>query len=95
MAMRMKNLRPHIVEANQIELVFDNDILLNQVCSIKGRIRATLAKDLHNGQIQFTLRKAEGSEVKPVLTRKQLFDEIRRDNPSFEKLRDLLGLQLI
>ena len=95
MAMRMKNLRPHIVEANQIELVFDNDILLNQVSSIKGRIRATLAKDLHNGQIQFTLRKAEGSEVKPVLTRKQLFDEIRRDNPSFEKLRDLLGLQLI
>ena len=94
MAMRMKNLRPHIVEANQIELVFDNDILLNQVSSIKGRIRATLAKDLHNGQIQFTLRKAEGSEVKPVLTRKQLFDEIRRDNPSFEKLRDLLGLQL-
>ena len=95
MAMRMKNLRPHIVEANQIELVFDNDILLNQVSSIKGRIRATLAKDLHNGQIQFTLRKAEGSEVKPVFTRKQLFDEIRRDNPSFEKLRDLLGLQLI
>ena len=94
MAMRMKNLRPHIVEANQIELVFDNDILLNQVSSIKGRIRATLAKDLHNGQIQFTLRKAEGSEVKPVLTRKQLFDEIRRDNPSFEKMRDLLGLQL-
>ena len=61
---------------------------------IKGRIRATLAKDLHNGQIQISLRKAEAEEVKPILSKREIFDDIRKSNPAVEKLRTLFDLQL-
>ena len=64
MAQRMKNMQPTLIGEDHIEVVVDNDFLLNEMGGIKGRIRATLAKDLHNGQIQISLRKAEAEEVK-------------------------------
>ncbi len=94
MAQRMKNMQPHIIGENQIELVVDNEILLGQISEIKGRIRATLAKDLHNGQIQLAIRQAAVEEIKPILSKREVFDTIRRDNPALEKLRQLLDLQL-
>ena len=94
MAQRMKNMQPHIIAENQIELVVDNEILLGQISEIKGRIRATLAKDLHNGQIQLAIRQAAVEEIKPILSKREVFDTIRRDNPALEKLRQLLDLQL-
>ena len=94
MAQRMKNMQPTLVGEDHIEVVVDNDFLLNEMGGIKGRIRATLAKDLHNGQIQISLRKAEAEEVKPVLSKREIFDEIRKSNPAIEKLRTTLDLQL-
>ena len=94
MAQRMKNMRPSLIGDDCIEVVVDNDLLLTQMQDIKGRIRATLAKDLHNGQIQISLRKAEAEEVKPILSKREIFDDIRKSNPAVEKLRTLLDLQL-
>ena len=94
MAQRMKNMQPTLIGEDHIEVVVDNDFLLNELGGIKGRIRATLAKDLHNGQIKISLRKAEAEEVKPVLSKREIFDEIRKSNPAIEKLRTTLDLQL-
>ena len=87
MAQRMKNMRPSLIGDDCIEVVVDNDLLLTQMQDIKGRIRATLAKDLHNGQIQISLRKAEAEEVKPILSKREIFDEMLRGLEVLSPLR--------
>ncbi len=94
MAMRMKNLTPRITQYPNIEVTVDNDILLRQIENIKGRIRATLASALHNANININLRLTEGDEIRKVLTKREIFDELRRSNPAIEKLRELLHLEL-
>ncbi len=94
MAARMKNMTPHIVQMPIVEVVVDNEILLNQMTAIKKRIRNTLARDLHNNQIELTLRLAEASEVTKILTKKELFEEMSRKNPAIERLRSLYDMEL-
>ena len=91
---RMKNLLPHITEYPNIELVVDNSILLDQLNAIRSRIRATLAHYLHNGNIEFTIRLAKADEVTRILTKRELFDEMRQKNPAIERLRQLLDLEM-
>ena len=94
MASRMKNMHPHILDFPQIEVVVDNKLLLDEMSGIKGRIRATLAKELHNGNITLEFRLAKMEEVGKILTRREIFDEVRKENPAIEKLRSLLDLNL-
>jgi len=91
---RMRNLTPKITDFPNIEIVVDNDNLLNQMKNIRGKIRSTLVLGLHNNQININMRLAEAHEVKKVLTRKEHFDEMRKQNPSIEKLRAQLDLEL-
>lgn len=95
LASRMKNLIPNITEYPNVEVVVDNQILLNQLQDIKSRIKATLARDLNNGNLQVEFRLAEGNEFKKPLTKREVFDEIRKQNPAIEKLRILMELELI
>ena len=94
MASRMKNMHPQILDFPQIEVVVDNKLLLDEMSGIKGRIRATLAKELHNGNITLEFRLAKMEEVGKILTRREIFDEVRKENPAIEKLRSLLDLNL-
>ena len=94
MASRMKNLTPHITTYPNVEVVVDNQILLSQLQNIKNRIKATLSRDLHNGDLQVEFRIAEGEEFKKPLTKKEVFDELRKQNPAIEKLRVLMELEL-
>ena len=94
MASRMKNMHPQILDFPQIEVVVDNKLLLDEMSGIKGRIRATLAKELHNGNISLDFRLAKMEEVGKILTRREIFDEVRKENPAIEKLRSLLDLNL-
>ena len=94
MASRMKNMHPQSLDFPQIEVVVDNKLLLDEMSGIKGRIRATLAKELHNGNITLEFRLAKMEEVGKILTRREIFDEVRKENPAIEKLRSLLDLNL-
>ena len=94
LAARMKNITPHITSYPNIELVVDNRQLLEQIDQIKGRIRKTMAIYLHNGDIDFTLRLAEAEEVKPIMTKRELFDSMRNENDAVELLRALFDLEL-
>ena len=94
LASRMKNITPEITDFPNIELVVDNRQLMDEIIRIKGRIRKTMAIYLHNGNIDFNIRLAEGEELKPMLTRKEIFDKMRQDNEAIEKLRSLLDLEL-
>ena len=94
LAQRMKNIQPTILSYPNIEILVDNKLLLDQLGAIKGRIRASLAASLHNGSITVSLRLAKQNEIKPVLTKKQIFDKMKKDYKPFALLVDGLGLEL-
>ncbi|MCI6701983.1 MAG: DNA polymerase III subunit gamma/tau [Prevotella sp.] len=94
LAMRMKNIRPRITRFPNVELIVDNENLRDQIVPIKNRIRATIAQSLHNAAITFDIRLAEKDEIEKVLTKRELFDLIRQENPAIEELRTKLGLEL-
>ena len=94
LASRLKNVKPLITDYPNIELVVDNQSVQSQVASISGRIRATMAKALNNGEIRFTVRLAAIEEVGKVLSKRELFDQLRQENPAIERLTNLLDLEV-
>lgn len=95
LAQRMKNMEVTIKDYPQVEVVVSNQQLLTQMNNIKGRIRATLCGKLDNGSINLTIRLAEAEEIKPMLTKKELLEKLRKENAAIEKLCKSLNLQLV
>lgn len=93
LASRMKNVKPHISNFPEIEIVVDNQILLDQINEIKGRIRVTLAKALHNGSVNLTLRLAEAEEISRKLTKKEVFNELMKQK-EVRSFVESMGLEL-
>ncbi len=91
---RLKNITPKLLDYPNVEVVVDNQILLNQLKQIQGRVRATLANDLKEPNITLSLRLTQGSEVRKTLSKKELFEKMRKNNPAVEKLRESLDLIL-
>jgi DNA polymerase-3 subunit gamma/tau len=93
-AARMKNMNPLITEMPAVEVVVPNDIIKDEMEHIKGSILSTLRIYLHNSNISFTLRVAQQQEQTRILTRREQFEEMVRQNPSIEKLRVQFDLEL-
>ena len=93
-ARRMNNMKPVITDYPNIELVIDNKLLFDEMSGIKGRINATLAKALHNANVNLTLRLASEDEVEKVLTDKERYDELLEENLAIKKLDELFELVL-
>ena len=94
LAQRMKNITPTITEFPVIQVLAENNIQLNEMLPIRSRIRATLAKDLHNGQIELVIRLAKREEIKPMLTPREALDKLMTTNRPVRKLVETLGLDL-
>lgn len=94
LASRMKNMQPRITNLPDIEVLVDNQILLDQVNEIKGRIRVTLAKALHNGGVTLTLRLAEAEEISRRKTKKEVYDELMQQK-EVKAFVESLGLELV
>lgn len=90
----MRNLNPHITEFPNVEIAVANNILLEQINRILPRIRVTLAQKLHNDKLQVVLRLAEQTEMKPMLTKPQLLEKLRKESPTLNNLIEELGLTL-
>ena len=93
-AARMKNMTPTITNFPNVEVMVENQIMLDQMQAIRGSIQNTLKMYLHNNAIVLTLRLAEHHEQVKVLSRREQFEEMSRQNPAIEKLRGLLDLEL-
>ena len=94
LASRMKNMQPRIDNFPDIEVLVDNQMLLDQVNEIKGRIRVTLAKALHNGGITLSLRLAEAEEISRRKTKKEVYDELMQQK-EVKAFVESLGLELV
>ena len=97
-AARMKNMNPVILattqqgEAPSVEVTVPNEIIKAEMDAIKGSIVKTLQIYLHNSAITLSLRVAEQQEK--MLTRREQFEMMRRENNSVEKLREVFNLEL-
>jgi DNA polymerase-3 subunit gamma/tau len=93
-ATRMKNMSPVITDYPAVEIVAENQLALEQMQQIKGKILNTLKLHLRNNAITLTMRQAEHHEAGKILTRREQYEQMVKENPSIAKLRDLLDLQL-
>ena len=93
-ATRMKNMSPVITDYPAVEIVVENQLALEQMQQIKGKILNTLKLHLRNDAITLTMRQAEHHEAGKILTRREQYEQMVKENPSIAKLRDLLDLQL-
>ncbi|MBO5186111.1 MAG: DNA polymerase III subunit gamma/tau [Prevotella sp.] len=93
-AARMKNMNPLITEFPNVEVTAENQIILDEMQNIRGSIVNTLKLYLHNSGITLNIKLAERHKQEKLLTRREQFELMSRQNPAVEKLRKLLNLEL-
>ena len=93
-AARMKNMNPVITEMPAVEVVAPNEIVKDEVETIRAKIEATLRLYLHNSKVKLSIRVAERQEQVKILSRREQFDELVKQNPSVDKLRQAFNLEL-
>ena len=95
LATRLKNLSPEIADYPNIEVLVESRIMLEEINAIKSRIRATLIKELQNGNITLNIRLAKEEEIKPRMTPRNVLDNMKKEFPAIGKLVQTLGLDLV
>ena len=93
-AARMKNMTPVITDMPAVEVVAPNEIVKDEVETIRAKIEATLRLYLHNSKVKLSIRVAERQEQMRILSRREQFDELVKQNPSVDKLRQAFDLEL-
>ena len=93
-ATRMKNMNPSILDFPHVEVVVENQLAMQQIEEIKGSIVKTLQVYLHNKSITLSIRVAEHEEQEKILSRREQYELMEKENPSIGKLREILSLEL-
>ena len=93
-ATRMKNLNPVIKEIPHVEVSVDNQLAYDQLTEIKGKILSTLRIYLHNNAITLGIKITEHEGKVRILTRREQYELMEKENPAIAKLRELLDLEL-
>jgi DNA polymerase-3 subunit gamma/tau len=93
-ATRMKNMNPVIIELPRIEVTVDNALIKQEMDDFRGRIVNTLKQSLQNASITLDIRVAEHQEQAKILSRREQFELMSKENPAIEKLRQAFDLEL-
>ena len=93
-ATRMKNMNPVIKEIPHVEVSVDNQLAYDQLTEIKGKILSTLRIYLHNNAITLGIKITEHEGKVRILTRREQYELMEKENPAIAKLRELLDLEL-
>jgi len=93
-ATRMKNMNPVITDFPKVEVVVDNTLVQQEMENFKGRIVKTLVNSLHNSDISLDITVAEMTDRPRLLTRREQFELMSKENPAVEILRQEFDLQL-
>ena len=92
LANRMKPIVPTITDFPHIEVVIDHKLLLDDVVKIKGRILQTFRIGLNNSQVTLDYRLAESDEVTRILSKREILENMIKENPAIGKLTQDLRL---
>lgn len=93
-AARLKNMNPSILEMPEVEVVVPNEIIKQEVETIRAKIISTLRLYLHNSLLNLSIRVAECDKQERILTRREQFEFMTSQNPSVGKLREIFDLEL-
>ena len=93
-ATRMKNMNPVIIELPRIEVTVDNALIKQEMDDFRGRIVNTLKQSLQNAKITLDIRVAEHQDQPKILSRREQFELMSKENPAIEKLRQAFDLEL-
>ena len=93
-AARMKNLAPVITDYPHVEVSVESRMMYDEMEAIRRRIRVTLANDLHNANVQFSIRLEKQEHAKPKLSRREYYEQLTKENPAVARLSQLLHLDL-
>jgi len=93
-ATRMKNMNPVIKDFPKVEVVVDNTLIQQEMEDFKGRIVKTLANSLHNSALTLDITIAEKTDRPKLLTRREQFELMSKENPAVETLRQEFDLEL-
>jgi len=93
-AARMKNMNPVITEMPQIEVTVDNELIKNDMETIYKSILKTLKVYLQNSHITLTILVNDKPSQNKILTRREQFEAMNKENPAVEALRQAFDLEL-
>ena len=93
-ATRMKNMNPEIGEFPHVKVMVDNQVILEQMLQIQKSILNTLKLYLSNTSITLELVLTKHEEAVRILSRREQFEEMSKENPAVEKLREIMDLEL-
>ena len=93
-AARMKNMNPVITEMPQIAVTVDNELIKGDMDSIYKNILKTLRIYLHNSHLTLNILVSDKPAQTKILTRREQFEEMSKQNPAVESLRQAFDLEL-
>ncbi len=93
-ATRMKNMTPVITEMPKVEVVVGNELIKQEMEKIHGSIVNTLKMYLHNSAIVLDVRVDEQHQEVKILSRREQFMEMVKENKAVEALRSVFDLEL-
>ena len=94
LSQRMKSITPRITTYPEIEVTVDNQLLLNDILQIKGRILSTFRNGLCNSQLTINYRLTEQQERSRILSKREILDKIIKEQPAVGKLVKVLKLAM-
>ena len=90
----MKNMTPVITEMPKVEVVVGNELIKQEMDKIHGSIVNTLKMYLHNSAIVLDVRVDEQHQEVKILSRREQFMEMVKENKAVEALRSVFDLEL-
>ncbi len=93
-ALRMKNISPQVGAYPAVDVVVENSSLLADLQSLRVQLEEALRRALRNDALSLRLRLAAPSEVKPLLSKAEIVEEIKKSNPAMASLFDGFHLTL-
>ena len=93
-AARMKNMNPVITELPNVEVTVDNALVKQDMDTIYKSIVKTLQVYLHNSQITLTILVSDKPAKVKILSRREQFEEMSKNNPAVDALRQAFDLEL-
>ncbi len=93
-ASRMKNMTPVITEFPHIEVTVDNDLIKQDLENIKKGVTRTLQIYLRNNKITLEILVSDKPDKIKILTRREQFEAMSKENPAVEALRQVFDLEL-
>ena len=91
----MINIKPVVTSADSFTITVFNNMAKEDILSYQDEILATLGTHFNNNNLKMNIVVQESTDtVARILTRAQLFDRMKKENPALSDLTKRLDLEL-